>query len=126
MKTTIYVEPVGKARPRVVGGGVAYTPQKTAGSEALIRISIRDQQEYFDRAVPLRLVATFYRERPKSLKKNVVFPVSRPDLDNYLKLLTDALEKYIYHNDSQIVTAVVHKRFGTPPRIELELEIVNE
>lgn len=38
--------------------------------------------------------------------------------------MTDALEKYIYYNDSQIVTVLVRKRFcldGQVPRIELKI-----
>ncbi|MBA7577412.1 hypothetical protein ES708_19264 [subsurface metagenome] len=49
-------------------------------------------------------------------------PVARPDYDNYAKLLTDALEKFVYKNDSQICTALIKKRFGSPPRIELAIE----
>jgi len=49
-------------------------------------------------------------------------PVSRPDYDNYAKLLTDALEKFVYKNDSQITRAIIKKRFGSPPRIELTIE----
>lgn len=80
----------------------------------------------FDDGIPLRLEATFYRERPKFLPKRVTMPVSRPDYDNYAKLLTDALEKFIYKNDSQITTAVIRKRFGSPPRIELKIDIDSE
>ena len=79
--------------------------------------------EHFVGDVPLRIEATFYRERPKHLPKRITMPVTRPDYDNYAKLLTDALEKYIYKNDSQICTALIKKRFGDPPRIELTIEV---
>ena len=129
IKTTIYVEPTAKARPRstVVGGRVrTYTPAGTKNAEAMIKAMIRTQLMElgsFDEGVPLRLEATFYRERPKHLSKRVTVPVTRPDYDNYAKLLTDALEKFIYKNDSQITTALIRKRFGSPPRIELEIDV---
>ena len=132
IETIIYVEPMAKARPRstVIAGRVhTYTPKKTRNAEAMIEAMIRTQVMElgaFDEGVPLRLQATFYRERPKSLPKRVTMPVSRPDYDNYAKLLTDALEKFVYKNDSQITTALVRKRFGSPPRIELKLEEDNE
>lgn len=125
IKVTILVEPTPKARPRhTVKGGrvITYTPQKTTHAEAMIRETVAKLGGYFDNGVPVRLEATFYRERPKSLSKKVLLPVTRPDWDNYAKLLTDALEKYVYGNDSQITDARIRKRFGSPPRIELTLE----
>ena len=125
----IYVEPTPKARPRsaVIHGRVhTYTPKKTRNAEAMIKAMIRTQVMELgacEDGVPLRLEATFYRERPKHLPKRVTMPVSRPDYDNYAKLLTDALEKFVYKNDSQICTALIKKRFGSPPRIELTIEV---
>lgn len=128
IETIIYVEPMAKARPRstIIAGRVhTYTPKKTKNAEAMIRTQVMELGAFGD-GVPLRLEATFYRDRPKSLPKRVTMPVSRPDYDNYAKLLTDALEKFVYKNDSQITTALVRKRFGSPPRIELKLEEDNE
>jgi len=125
MKITINVEPVGKARPRSTirkGRVITYTPQKTAHAENLIRDKVMGLGQYFERGTPLAIEAVFFRDRPKSTKKDVTLPVTRPDWDNYGKLLTDALEKFVYANDSQITTAVIKKRFGSPPRIELEIE----
>ena len=99
IETVIYVEPMAKARPRstVIAGRVhTYTPKKTRTAEAMIKAMIRTQVMEigaFEEGVPLRLEATFYRDRPKHLPKRVTMPVSRPDYDNYAKLLTDALEK---------------------------------
>lgn len=132
IETTIYVEPTAKARPRstIFHGHVqTYTPKKTRDSEAMIKAMIRTQVMElgaFEEGVPIRLEATFYRERPKHLPKRVTMPVSRPDYDNYAKLLTDALEKFVYKNDSQICTALIKKRFGSPPRIELTIEVDEE
>jgi len=127
IEKTIYVEPTPKARPRstVIHGRVhTYTPAKTKRAEADIMAMMRTQVMElgnFGADVPLRIEATFYRERPKYLPKRVTMPVKRPDWDNYAKLLNDALEKYIYRDDAQICTAIIKKRFGTPPRIHLIL-----
>jgi len=133
IETTIYVEPTAKARPksRMVHTGTknfiqTYTPAKTRHAEAMVEAMIRTQVMdlgNFEEGVPLRLEATFYRDRPKHLPKRVTMPVTRPDYDNYAKLLTDALEKFVYKNDSQICTALIKKRFGSPPRIELTIEV---
>ncbi len=129
ISTTIFVEPTAKARPKstIIQGRVhTYTPAKTRNAQTMIQAMIRTQVMElgsFEEGVPLFLEATFYRERPKHLPKRVTMPVSRPDYDNYAKLLTDSLEKFVYKNDSQICTALIKKRFGSPPRIELTIEV---
>lgn len=129
MHIIIYVEPVGKARPRFGiskhGTKYAYTTSKTAHTENLIRDRVMELKEFYPQNIPLKLRAIFYRTRPKTLPKKVTLPTSRPDWDNYGKLLCDALEKFVYDNDSQITTAIIRKRFGNPPRIELELKVDN-
>jgi len=125
IEATILVEPVAKARPRVTskGGKVwAYTPKGTVKTESLIRESLMKLGKRFGAGVPLKLSVTFYRDRPKTAPKKVRYPVTRPDLDQYLKLLLDACQKYIFPDDAAIVSLEAHKRFGSPPRIELVLE----
>ena len=135
IQTTIYVEPTAKGRPRVtiIGGHAhAYTPAKTRNAEAMIQAMIRNQMlnmektETFGPGVPLRLEATFYRDRPKHLPKRVTMPISRPDVENYAKTLLDALNKFVFPDDSQICTLLVRKRFveaGGVTKIELKLEV---
>jgi len=128
IKATILILPIGKARARhaVKGGRVmTYTPAKTRLAEAVIQTQIRQQvlkKGVFGGDQAIKLIATFYRPRPKHLPKRVTMPITRPDVDNLYKLLGDSLEKFVYANDSQITSADIKKRFGSPPRIELLLE----
>ena len=128
LKATILVEPIGKARARHTvkdGRVITYTPERTRMTQLAIQLLIRQEvmrHGVFGGDQPIRLVATFYRLRPKSLVKRVILPIMKPDVDNSYKLLADALEKFVYQNDSQITTALIKKRFGSPPRIELTLE----
>lgn len=125
IEAIIYVEPTAKGRPRVtvIGGHAhAYTPRATRDAESMIKALIRKQvMEFgkFEDGLPLYLSATFYREKPASTPKKVTMPTKRPDLINYASLLFDALQKFVYADDSLIVTALLKKRFGSPPRIEL-------
>lgn len=119
-ETTIYVEPTAKGRARiaVVGGHArAYTPKKTRDAEADIKAAIRHEVKElfdgFDAGTPLYLEAIFYREKPKSTPKKVTMPVVKPDLDNFCKTLLDALNKYAFPDDNQIVTLNLKKRFCT-------------
>jgi len=136
---TLMVEPTAKGRPRTkfmknpIKKGrlkgqhvMTYTPTKTQNAEKDIRSLIEDMNlhEYFGRDTPIRLEATFFRAKPKSRKEDL--PTQKPDWDNFGKLLTDALQNYIYENDSQITTAVIRKRYAlrdTEPRIYCRLSI---
>ena len=131
MKATIYVEPHAKGRPKVSAfGGHAqvYTPKKTRMAEADIKAAIRTEiakAERFGTGEPLVLWVTFYVVRPKSAPERVKYPTTRPDVDNYLKTLLDALDKFAFPDDAQIVNVHAKKAFaevGTPPRIEFVLE----
>jgi len=104
---------------------MTYTPAKTRLAEAVIQTQIRQEvlkHGVFGGDQAIKLIATFYRPRPKHLPKRVTMPITRPDVDNLYKLLGDSLEKFVYANDSQITSADIKKRFGSPPRIELLLE----
>ncbi len=131
ISATILVEPVAKGRPRVAvvnNHARAYTPQKTVRAEMQVIADIRHQLgelQPFSAGTPVKLTATFYRVRPKGLPKRVILPITRPDCDNYVKLLEDALNKFAFPDDAQITTMIVRKRFAEPgsvPRIELRLE----
>jgi len=128
MKLTLYVEPTPKARPRIgtsrkTGKKYAYTPKPTVHAENLIRDRVMETDQSFEAGTPIKLVATFFRVKPKSTPKRVLLPVTKPDWDNMGKLLGDALEHFVYYSDSQITTALIKKRFGSPPRIELEMSV---
>ena len=83
--------------------------------------------------VPLRCALevefTFYRARPKSHKvgkagpskawREYPFPVSRPDVLKQARAIEDALKGVLYHDDSQIVTETLRKRWGEAPGVEV-------
>lgn len=129
LEATIYTQPVAKARARVAvrnGHAIAYTPAKTKNSETEIRCLIREHTRgsIFGKGVPLALEAIFYIEKPASKPKRVKYPTTRPDIDNFLKTLLDALNGYVIPDDSQIVQITASKAYGTPARIYLKISEV--
>jgi Holliday junction resolvase RusA-like endonuclease len=130
-EAVIFMEPVakGRAKPTVVGGKPKmYTPAKTVKAEsqviAQIRREIGPRGILFDDKTPLYLGAIFYINKPKSVSKRITMPITRPDIDNYEKLLTDALSGFLYPNDKQIVSSYTRKRYcldGQVPRIEFKI-----
>lgn len=73
--------------------------------------------------------ATAYVEIPASWpdkKRNQaadgdILPVSRPDADNYLKCVLDAMNGVVYKDDSQVVNMSVQKRYSFTPRMEIDI-----
>lgn len=129
MKVTILINPIGKQRPRFRqqedGRVVTYTPRETRESEGVIKYIIRSAMSklpVFGPDTPIMVDMIFYRLRPRSLPKRVKHPITRPDWDNLGKLVSDAVEKYLFANDGQLTDVRIRKRFGDPPRIVLTLE----
>ena len=110
-----------------------YTPPKMQEYKHVIR---EKALEMFDEPMsgPVALQLKFYIPRPQRLIwKTKPMPVTmcsrRPDLDNYIKLIQDALNGVAYHDDSQVAyiraAKMYHagsKEYGDPrPRIEISI-----
>jgi Holliday junction resolvase RusA-like endonuclease len=94
-KFTIPGQPLPKERPRF-GNGRGYTSKATRDAEARVASSFQEQAGVTHAitepiAGPLKVVARYYR------KNNVT-----ADLDNCLKLTTDALNGIAWVDDKQI------------------------
>lgn len=131
-------EPIGKARPRVVDGH-AYTPGKTRAYEQAVRLAykqaVKDLPELerrWDKDAQLSLqIAAFY-QLPKRVSRQRIGamlsfeerPRKKPDLDNILKVVADALNGLAYHDDSQIVYMGAQKYWAMVPRIMVAINEV--
>ena len=116
IRIMIQTEPVAKARPRTAyRNGVirTYTPEKTQDAQDFIKYRLkRHVQNAFPPETPVRLTATFYRTKSKWLPKRETLPFRKPDLDNFLKLLLDSIDKELVPDDAQITTISVRKRWS--------------
>ena len=80
-----------------------------------------DGREPLDGA--LEMGVCFHLPKPKSVKRE--HPEKKPDLDNLLKPLLDALEGVLFVNDSRIVDLYVTKVYGDP-RVEIWIKEVDD
>jgi Holliday junction resolvase RusA-like endonuclease len=56
------------------------------------------------------------------LPKRLVQHIKKPDLDNFVKAVKDALKGLVYRDDSQIVRLAASKDYGDPLRVEIRIE----
>lgn len=123
-------QPQGKGRPRASvtpkGGIVMRTPDKTASYEQLIWFHYRQAGGgILNGNLSMRIVAV--RKIPGSLSGKKQSDLrgrycrSKPDLDNIIKVLCDALNGVAYQDDSQVVKVVAEKLWG-PGHVYVEIE----
>jgi Holliday junction resolvase RusA-like endonuclease len=116
-------EPVAMGRPRATRHGAfarVYTPGKSAEATAYIVASVGPVEAI---AGPVSVVVDFYIAKPK--KKVGPYPMKRPDLDNLVKLVMDALTKAnVWADDNQVVRLVATKRWAESrgPGTEIYIE----
>lgn len=127
---TVPMQPVGKARPRVVGRGMrahAFTPKRTRDAEAQITtaaIQAMGREKPLDGALGLVVVAIFAIPKSWTRAQRAAPPphTGRPDADNLLKLVADAMNGVCYADDCQVIDARVIKRYGERPEVRIQLE----
>lgn len=117
IKATIPMEPVAKGRPKFTKRGFTYTPKATRDAEDFIRAFVSGYPS-FAPGLPLAMSIDFYLSKPKSVGKKREFPTTRPDLDNYIKII-DAFNGILWDDDSQVVQLTARKQYGSPARIEV-------
>lgn len=126
--------PVAKQRPRFStrnGFGRSYTPDKTINYENLVKMQycIGDSPK-FDGAVKATVILYFPIPKSTSKKKYAqmisgeIRHTKKPDVDNCLKAIFDALNGIAYDDDSQIVEVIASKWYSENPGAKVKLEDV--
>jgi len=118
------IDPKSKGRPRFARRGrfvSAYTPKETKDYESLLRRTLSEKwgQEPLPKEVPIGLEVVFNLAKPKSSKN--YYPVVKPDLDNLLKSILDALNGSVLHDDSSVVEIHTRKHYAAEGFIELKI-----
>lgn len=128
-------EPVAQGRPKfsTIGGHVrAVDPARSREFKHIVSVLAR--QRMLDLGIapmscPLKLTIHVFRVPPKSMGKKKGTEacerhtgiVTRPDLDNYIKLVSDALNGVVFLDDSQVVAIEADKRYSATPGIAVSV-----
>ena len=134
-------QPMGKqrARTRTVNTKagksfvMSYTPKKTLNYETYIKELFVIKYPGFiimEDAISVDVMAYLIIPMSKSKKQKEamlngdIFPTTRPDGDNILKVCLDALQGICFKNDSQIIRGSFKKIYSNQPRVIISIREV--
>ena len=128
---TIPGKPKGKGRPKFARRGnfvKTYTPEATVNYENWVKLCYQ-AAEQSSISGEIQVEIQCYFEIPESIKgkkrelylSGEIRPTKKPDLDNIMKCVTDALNEIAYQDDKQIVEASIEKYYSEEPRVEIEI-----
>lgn len=136
MRFEFDIDPVEQARPRATrfGNGIRlYDPEKVTVFKR--KLGMLARQQMLDRGLdpfdgPLEVCMEFYRpvqtsisqkERARRLSGDHR-PTVKPDLDNYIKSTSDALNGIIWTDDNCIVSLAAEKYYADKPHLVVEVD----
>lgn len=117
---TIFGVAKGKPRQRFAGGHV-YSP--STAYEREVGTEFRRQNpgaEPMPKGVPVKVDVIAFFPEPKSatkaqrdsMRSGQILPTRKPDADNILKLVLDALNGLAWHDDAQVTSVTCKKLYG--------------
>ena len=108
------------------------TPDNTVLYENFIkeRYLVESEGMYLEAGTPvtLRIVARFLPPQSTSKKKRLemlegkILPLKKPDMDNIVKVVADALNGVAYHDDTQIVLVQAKKVYSAIEGLDITVE----
>lgn len=127
------ITPVAKGRPRTARMGgrvVTYTPDKTRSAEkqiameariANIRPVLAPTSVFIEFGIPM---PTSWSEKRRN--EQLGLPVmTRPDIDNYVKLVMDALDGIAWPDDNQVYRVDAQKVYAEKGYINMRIEYLS-
>lgn len=122
----------GKARPRVnTYTCKAYTPTDTKDYENLIKQYFKikyPRYETLEGRIFVKIKAFFKipknttKKNEEKMLKGSLSPTKKPDIDNIVKIVLDALNKMAFKDDNQITKLEVEKFYSEEEKIFVRIE----
>ena len=139
----LWGEPKAQQRPRTFYKRGAKYPTTWSPKENLAAYLIQIQEQLLNaqnRGIklngPIELNATFFMKRPKGhltktgkrSKQWKTYPTTKPDYDNLIKGIQDALNTHVIGDDGAIVNAFIFKRYAdkSDPCTVLKLDEIHD
>jgi Holliday junction resolvase RusA-like endonuclease len=123
------MKPSGKERPRLANG-IVYTPAKTKAYENYIKGCYIEQcgdVSFGSKSISMHikayvpLLSAFRKAEKIDALEGKIKPTAKPDADNVLKALLDALNEVAYDDDRYIYKISVERIYSDRPRTEVTI-----
>jgi Holliday junction resolvase RusA-like endonuclease len=118
-----------KANGQSFIGKTSTSKASVAKKELQILLQPHIPQQPFAGAISVKIFICFPFNKTDSKhtqEKGSVYHPKKPDVDNYVKMLLDAMNKKFWVDDAQICELRVIKKRGNKPLIDIEIATIQE
>jgi Holliday junction resolvase RusA-like endonuclease len=127
---------VGKGRPRATTRGKfvsMYTPEKTASYENLVKIKAQEAMAgnpptdcacLVNIDIFVSVPASFSKKTAKEALDGTRYPTTKPDIDNVIKGIFDAMNGIVFRDDKQVVDCRIIKRYWETPEVAVAVTAI--
>lgn len=125
--------PVGKGRPKFARRGnfvTTYTPEKTASYENLVKVKAQEAMNgraMIEGATRVEITlhvtppASWSGKKTRAALLHEIRPTTKPDMDNVIKGIFDAMNEIVWRDDKQVCELRVVKLYS--PAAEARVEV---
>ena len=68
-----------------------------------------------------KFAKAFSKKKRQEIREGKLYPVTKPDTDNYVKTVLDAANEIAFKDDSAVIGILARKYYSDIPRIEVAL-----
>ena len=127
-------QPVGKGRPRAARRGrhiQLYTPEKTASYESLVATAAHGSMRgaepikgacHVDMEIRLMVPVSWSARKRNQALDGQILPTKKPDMDNVLKAVFDAINGIVWQDDVQVIQVQASKRYSAIPGVAVVIK----
>lgn len=126
--------PVGKGRPKATtinGRARMYTPAKTVSYESLVAMTasaamagrpLLEGPVVMTLDIAFPVAASWSKKARAAALADLTPPTKKPDADNVLKAVCDAINAVVWRDDVQVVEVVMRRRYREIPGVHVVIE----
>lgn len=127
-------KPVGKGRPRIGRVGQharMFTPAATVSYENLVRMMAHQAMEGLNMLegpcllvmkISCQIPASWPKKKQMDAAAGVTYPTTKPDIDNVVKAICDALNGVVWKDDVQVCTIACSKVYSVTPGVDVTVK----
>lgn len=129
-------KPQGKGRPRAARRGsfvTMYTDKKTVSYESTVALfagqamagrPLVDGPVAVDMYIVLPIPPSWSKKKQALAVSGRLLPTVKPDADNVVKAVFDAINTVVWRDDTQVVDLNVRRRYGATPGVHVAVRVM--